>query len=138
MTVAEMRGVLAEPPIVKEAVVVHLRIDADPDAPPASSESVSPSSPSVSLSPRLHAKRRLHRSVLILLTLFHMRMTLMQMDMPDCSMLPDPTLTLFHPSDGDAIAPVAYSLYLVADGRTRCYIGAHLVLSMQAGILLHA
>jgi len=78
--------------------------------------------------PREDLSRRVTHATLILLSIFYLKLTSLQLKLFDCVMAPDPQ-TALAPIPGDE------SLYLQADLQTKCYTGAHLLTVIFALLL---
>ena len=76
------------------------------------------------------ATQRLQHATLILLSIFYLRLAILEMQAFQCAMYPDPLTS----SASDAI--VTSSLYLTSDLQSLCYKGRHLTVAIVASILL--
>jgi hypothetical protein len=72
---------------------------------------------------------RATHALLIVLSLFYLRVTLLSMKALQCAEGPDPT----SPNDFDN--PGTRSLYLIEDGQTECYTGKHMALVGVVAVL---
>ena len=82
-----------------------------------------------SISPREDFRRRFSHSMLILMTIFYLKLTTLQMRLFVCVMAPAPADAL------TADATTQLELLLKADLQTRCYTGSHLACVILALIL---